>query len=142
MDIVLLILGLAGLLFGTEVTIKVAVSIAKRYRVSEFVIGLVVLSIGSDLPELSIAIDAGLKNLAGGSYSDVVVGSALGRVFLPTRHRGRSRWFRETSLCPAGGDYVVWVGHSTVLLRVGGVTILTDPVWSDRVSPVRWVRPR
>ena len=53
-------------------------SIAKRYGVSEFVIGLVVLSIGSDLPELSIAIDAGLKNLAGGNYSDVVVGSALG----------------------------------------------------------------
>ena len=78
MDISLLILGLAGLWFGTEVTIKGAVSIAKRYRVSEFVIGLVVLSIGSDLPELSIAIDAGLKNLSGGTYSDVVVGSALG----------------------------------------------------------------
>lgn len=43
---------------------------------------------------------------------------------------------------PGGGDYVVWVGHSTVLLRVGGVTILTDPVWSDRVSPVRWAGPR
>ena len=77
-DIALLILGLAGLWFGTEVTIKGAVSIAKRYGVSEFIIGLVVLSIGSDLPELSIAIDAGLKNLAGGDYSDVVVGSALG----------------------------------------------------------------
>ena len=78
MNIALLILGLAGLWFGTEITIKGSVSIAKRYGVSEFVIGLVVLSIGSDLPELSIAIDAGLKNLAGGNYSDVVVGSALG----------------------------------------------------------------
>ena len=35
-----------------------------------------------------------------------------------------------------GEDYVLWVGHSTVLLRVGGVTILTDPVWSDRYRPV------
>jgi cation:H+ antiporter len=78
MDIVLLIIGLAGLWLGTEVTIHGAVSIAKRYGVSEFIIGLVVLSIGSDLPELSIAIDAGMKNLAGGNYSDVVVGSALG----------------------------------------------------------------
>jgi cation:H+ antiporter len=78
MDIVLLILGLAGLWFGTEVTIKGAVSVAKRYGVSEFVIGVAVLSIGSDLPELSIAIGAGLKNLVGGDYSDVVVGSALG----------------------------------------------------------------
>ena len=78
MDIVLLVIGLAGLWLGTEVTIHGAVSIAKRYGVSEFIIGLVVLSIGSDLPELSIAIDAGLKNLAGGNYSDIVVGSALG----------------------------------------------------------------
>jgi len=78
LDFFLLILGLAGLWFGTEITIHGAVSIAKRYGVSELIIGLVVLSIGSDLPELSIAVDAGLKNLAGGDYSDVVVGSALG----------------------------------------------------------------
>jgi len=78
MDIFLLILGLAGLWFGTEITIHGAVSIAKRYGVSEFTIGVVILSIGSDLPELSIAVDAGLKNLGGGNYSDVVVGSALG----------------------------------------------------------------
>jgi cation:H+ antiporter len=78
MDIVLLIVGLAGLWLGTEVTIHGAVAIAKRYGVSEFIIGLVILSIGSDLPELSIAVDAGLKNLGGGDYSDVVVGSALG----------------------------------------------------------------
>ena len=78
MDIVLLILGLAGLWFGTELTIHGAISIAKRYGVPELIIGLVLLSIGSDLPELSIAVDAGLKNLGGGNYSDVVVGSALG----------------------------------------------------------------
>ncbi|MDJ0498721.1 MAG: sodium:calcium antiporter [Acidimicrobiia bacterium] len=78
MDIVLLILGLAGLWFGTEVTIRGAISAAKRFGLSEFVVGVVILSIGSDLPELAIAIDAGIKNLAGGSYSDVVVGSALG----------------------------------------------------------------
>ena len=78
MDIALLILGLAGLWFGTEITISGAVSIAKRFGVSEFIIGVVILSIGSDLPELAIAIDAGIKNLQGGDYSDVVVGSALG----------------------------------------------------------------
>ncbi len=78
MDIVLLIAGLAGLWFGTEVTIKGAVCLANRYGVSEFIIGVVILSIGSDLPELAIAVDAGFKNLAGGDFSNVVVGSALG----------------------------------------------------------------
>ncbi len=78
MDIFLLLLGLAGLWIGTELTIRGAVSVAHRFGVSEFIVGVVILSIGSDLPELAIAIDAGLKNLAGGDYSDVVVGSALG----------------------------------------------------------------
>ena len=78
MDILLLILGLAGLWAGTEMTIRGAVSVAHRFGVSEFIVGVVILSIGSDLPELAIAVDAGLKNFAGGDYSDVVVGSALG----------------------------------------------------------------
>lgn len=78
MDVVLLIVGLAGLWFGTEVTIRGAVSVANRFGVSEFIIGVAVLSVGSDLPELAIAVDAGLKNLAGGHFSNVVVGSALG----------------------------------------------------------------
>lgn len=78
MQIAILFLGLAGLWIGTELTIRGAVSVAHRFRVPEFIVGVVILSIGSDLPELAIAVDAGLKNLAGGDYSDVVVGSALG----------------------------------------------------------------
>ncbi|MEJ2257462.1 MAG: sodium:calcium antiporter [Woeseiaceae bacterium] len=78
MDIALLIVGLAGLWIGTELTIRGAVSVAHRFGVPEFIVGVVILSIGSDLPELAIAVDAGVKNLAGGDYSDVVVGSALG----------------------------------------------------------------
>jgi N-acyl-phosphatidylethanolamine-hydrolysing phospholipase D len=35
-----------------------------------------------------------------------------------------------------------WVGHSTVLLQLGSLNVLTDPVWSDRASPLRWVGPR
>jgi N-acyl-phosphatidylethanolamine-hydrolysing phospholipase D len=37
---------------------------------------------------------------------------------------------------------VTWVGHSTCLMQVAGVNVLTDPVWSDRASPVPWAGPR
>jgi N-acyl-phosphatidylethanolamine-hydrolysing phospholipase D len=30
----------------------------------------------------------------------------------------------------------VWIGHSTYLIEVGGLTILTDPVWDEYCSPV------
>ncbi len=78
MDLLLLIAGLAGLWFGTEITIRGAVSISSRLGISEFVVGVAVLSVGSDLPELAIAIDGAIKNLVGEGASDVVVGTALG----------------------------------------------------------------
>lgn len=80
MDFVYLILGIAGLLVGTELTIGGALAIARRYHLSEFVVGLIVLSIGSDLPEIAVALDAGMKTLAGTDASGIVVGSTIGSV--------------------------------------------------------------
>lgn len=37
---------------------------------------------------------------------------------------------------------VTWVNHATVLVQLDGVNVLTDPVWSYRVSPVTWAGPR
>ena len=42
----------------------------------------------------------------------------------------------------AGGDSISWVGHSTFLIRLGDMTILTDPVFSERVSPFSFTGPR
>ncbi len=41
-----------------------------------------------------------------------------------------------------GTAAVTFIGHATFLLQVAGVTILTDPVFSDRCSPVGWAGPR
>ena len=35
-----------------------------------------------------------------------------------------------------------WLGHATVLVEVSGHWVLTDPVWSDRVSPSATIGPR
>jgi L-ascorbate metabolism protein UlaG (beta-lactamase superfamily) len=37
---------------------------------------------------------------------------------------------------------VTMVNHSTVLLQQEGCNILTDPMWSERASPVAWAGPR
>jgi len=35
-----------------------------------------------------------------------------------------------------------WIGHITVLLQVGGLNVLTDPVFSERCFPVQWAGPK
>ena len=35
-----------------------------------------------------------------------------------------------------------WIGHSTVLLQLGGTNLLTDPVFGQRAFPVQWLGPR
>lgn len=75
------------------------------------------------------------------------------------------RWRRERKVqalpkAPAGGydafiarwwqladitgeeDGVWWLGHATLLLRKSGRYILTDPVFSERASPLRFYGPR
>ncbi len=37
---------------------------------------------------------------------------------------------------------VTFVGHATFLLQFAGLNILTDPIWSDRCSPVSWAGPK
>jgi N-acyl-phosphatidylethanolamine-hydrolysing phospholipase D len=34
---------------------------------------------------------------------------------------------------------LTWIGHSTCLVRLSGYTLLTDPIFSQRASPVQWI---
>ncbi len=43
---------------------------------------------------------------------------------------------------PQGEASISWIGHSTFLLRLPGLTILTDPQFSERCSPVQFAGPR
>ncbi len=40
------------------------------------------------------------------------------------------------------GLRVSFVGHVTLLIQTRGLNILTDPVWSERASPLGWIGPR
>lgn len=38
--------------------------------------------------------------------------------------------------------HVTFINHATFLIQVDGLNILTDPVWSHRVSPYQWIGPK
>ena len=44
---------------------------------------------------------------------------------------------------PAGsGLRVTWLGHSTLVIEIDGVRLLTDPVWGSRASPLPFAGPK
>ena len=43
---------------------------------------------------------------------------------------------------PDSERQVVWIGHSTLLVSIDGMHILTDPVFSDRASPFSFAGPK
>jgi len=43
---------------------------------------------------------------------------------------------------PASGLRATWLGHSTVLIEIDGLRVLTDPVWGPRASPSRLAGPK
>jgi L-ascorbate metabolism protein UlaG (beta-lactamase superfamily) len=49
----------------------------------------------------------------------------------------------DSWLRPAhSGLRATWLGHSTVLLEIDGMRVLTDPVWGERVSPLAFAGPK
>lgn len=43
---------------------------------------------------------------------------------------------------PKGSLLIHPVGHATFLIQMDGLNILTDPIWSERCSPVSWAGPK
>ncbi|MDG6777421.1 calcium/sodium antiporter [Thiomicrorhabdus sp. zzn3] len=72
-SLILLITGLLILMGSAKMMVWGAVEIAQYFEVSELVIGLTIIAIGTSLPELAAAISAALKNEA-----DLMIGNIVG----------------------------------------------------------------
>ena len=80
MSFVLLVFGVLGLWVGTQFAVGGAVRLSERFGLSEGFVGLAILAIGTDLPELVVAVEGSIQQLRGVDASGVIVGSTLGSV--------------------------------------------------------------
>ena len=72
-NIIWIVLGVIGLKFGGDFTVDNAVIIAKHFNVSEQIISLTILAIGTSLPELVTSVTAAIKG-----NSDIAIGNIIG----------------------------------------------------------------
>lgn len=78
MSVLWIVAGLIGLWAGSELALRGIIEIAERRGLSQGFLGVAVLAVGTDLPELLVAITGGIHQLAGEEASGLIVGNAVG----------------------------------------------------------------
>jgi len=73
LDILLILLGSAGLYYGAELMVDSAIYIAEEFDISERVIGLTIVAVGTSLPELATTISAARRKKV-----DFITGNLIG----------------------------------------------------------------
>jgi len=112
-DVLLIVVGLGGLVLGGQLTVSAAVDIARAIGVSEVVIGLTVVAIGTSLPELVTALIATSKG-----HSDLAMGNVVGsNIFNLLFVLGITALIRPIAMPPGGGfDLLVMIVLAVALL--------------------------
>ena len=129
----LIIGGLVGLVVGGEIIVRSAVDIATRMGVSEAIIGLTVVALGTSLPELATSVIAATKH-----NSDIALGNVIGsNIFNVFFVLGTSALVRPLpaydgieldAWMAAAGSIVVWLAvktnHERKIQRWAGALLL------------------
>lgn len=73
LSIILAIVGLAGIIFGGDLVVDNAAAIAKTAGMSETLVGLTIVAVGTSLPELVTSVVASIKK-----ENDIAIGNVIG----------------------------------------------------------------
>ena len=76
MDYLFLIVGLGLLLLAANLLVDSSVAIAQRAKISNFIIGLTIVGIGTSAPELFVSISSALSG-----HGDIAMGNVLGSTY-------------------------------------------------------------
>lgn len=74
----LFVVGLVGLWFGSNWVVKSALGIAERFNFSQAFVGIAILAVGTDLPEVFVSFKASFLQLKGIESSGIITGNAIG----------------------------------------------------------------
>jgi len=106
-SVLFVVIGLAGLALGADMTVRGAVFIGEQVGLSKPVIGLTIIAIGTSLPELATCVAAAIKGQHGISIG-IIVGSNVFNALLAIGVAGLIRPFEVVQRL-AGVDYWIMV---------------------------------
>ncbi|MCU0445334.1 MAG: calcium/sodium antiporter [Microscillaceae bacterium] len=124
-SIALILIGLVGLFFGGQIMVSGAVEIAKMLGMSQAMIGLTIVAIGTSLPELATSVVAARRG-----NSDIAIGNVVGsNIFNVFLILGASALFKPLPL-PQNGNLDILVAiFASLLLFVSTYTFRSRTIF-------------
>ena len=139
MSLVFVVIGLVLILVGANALTDGAAAVAKRFRISNLVIGLTIVAFGTSAPELTVSVLSALKgspdlamgNVVGSNIFNVLLILGVTAAIIPL-HVPRSTITKEVPLCILASLVLlfvasdVWIDGATenVLSRIDGLVLL------------------
>lgn len=123
--------GLGLIILGSNVTVNSATAIAEAFGVSDRIIGLTIVALGTSLPELVTSVTAALKgnadiavgNIVGSNIFNILFVVGLTALITPVEYAGE--FFIDSFIC-IGSAALLWIFtiKNKVLGRAGGIVML------------------
>lgn len=137
MEYIILIISLVGIVLGADYLVNGSVAIAKRYKVSDFVIGAAIVGIGTSLPEFVVSTigaiqgnaEVAIGNVVGSNIFNVLAILGLTAIFFPIPVDKNNLKF-EIPLCVIASILLIvlvfnfFTGGEAVIGRFDGVILL------------------
>ena len=115
MIVVALVIGLGMLIGGSQLLLYGAIGLAQAMGISEAVIGLTIVAVGTSLPEMAVSVVAALRR-----HADVAIGNILGsNIFNLLGILGISAFLQPLPLAPRVALFDQWV-----MLGAAGILVL------------------
>lgn len=135
----LLLLGFLPLIYGANLLVDSASSLAKRYNIPNMVIGLTIVAFGTSAPELVVNVfsavqknaDLALSNVIGSNIFNVAAILGISAIIFPLTVKTATTWI-EVPLALLAGVMVLVMGNdilidkagSSMISRIDGIVLL------------------
>ena len=134
LDYILIIVGFVLLIFGANFLVDGAVALAKRFKVSNLIIGLTIVAFGTSAPELVVNLvaavnpdttDIALTNIIGSNTINIFIILGIAALVYPIKSQISSRKFDipMSLAAPIIIFLLVWCFNDKIT-RIGGIILL------------------
>ena len=138
MDYIILITALVAVVFGADNLVSGSADIARRFKISDFVIGAIIVGVGTSFPELIVScmgalegkVDVAVGNVVGSNIFNILGILGVTALLYPVAVKSENNRF-ELPLCIALSVLVTllafnfFCGSDVVIGRVDGLILLT-----------------